>query len=92
MLAAGARGNQQKIGHDWASPVAWSLASHYPERCQALANLCTPYIASGIAPANLIPRVNRETYPEPLTPPANGSTNFSTKSTRPRPRHLRGRR
>src|ERR687887_286816 len=21
------------VGHDWGSPVAWSLASHVPERC-----------------------------------------------------------
>jgi len=42
------------VGHDWGSPVVWSLASHHPERCQAIANLCVPYIASGFAPASLI--------------------------------------
>jgi len=40
------------VGHDWGSPVVWSLASHHPERCDAIANLCVPYIASGIEPAN----------------------------------------
>ena len=42
------------VGHDWGSPVVWNLASHHPERCQAVANLCVPYIASGFAPASLI--------------------------------------
>jgi pimeloyl-ACP methyl ester carboxylesterase len=52
------------VGHDWGSPVVWSLASHYPERCEAIANLCVPYIADGFAPGNLIALVNREIYPE----------------------------
>jgi pimeloyl-ACP methyl ester carboxylesterase len=51
------------VGHDWGSPVVWSLASHHPERCQAVANLCVPYIATGFAPASIIPLVNREVYP-----------------------------
>ena len=31
------------VGHDWGSPVVWSIASHHPERCAAVANLCVPY-------------------------------------------------
>ena len=92
MLAAGTRGESAEDWPRLGQPSRLESRQPFPERCQALANLCTPYIASGIAPANLIPRVNRKTYPEPPTPRANGSTNFSTKSTRPRPRHLRGRR
>jgi len=56
------------VGHDWGSPVVWSLASHHPEHCRAVANLCVPYIASGFASANLIALVNRETYPEATYP------------------------
>jgi pimeloyl-ACP methyl ester carboxylesterase len=56
------------VGHDWGSPVAWSLASQHPERCYAVANLCVPYIAGGFATANLIPLVNREIYPETTYP------------------------
>jgi pimeloyl-ACP methyl ester carboxylesterase len=52
------------IGHDWGSPVVWSLGSHHPERCFGIANLCVPYIPAGFAPVNMIPLVNRSIYPE----------------------------
>src|SRR5215471_1964012 len=51
------------VGHDWGSPVVWSLASHHPERCSGGVNLCVPYIARGFAPANTIPLVDRSIYP-----------------------------
>ena len=51
------------VGHDWGSPVVWSLASHHPERCFGVANLCVPYFAKGFAPAALLPLVDREVYP-----------------------------
>ncbi|HEV3351105.1 MAG TPA: alpha/beta hydrolase [Methylomirabilota bacterium] len=56
------------VGHDWGSPVVWSLASHHPERCWGVANLCVPYLKSGFAPANVIPLVNRTVYPEAQYP------------------------
>ena len=52
------------VGHDWGSPVVWALASHHPERCHAVANLCVPYFASGFVPANFLPLVDRTVYPE----------------------------
>lgn len=52
------------VGHDWGSPVVWGMASHHPERCRAVANLCVPYIARGFALLNLVPLVDRELYPE----------------------------
>jgi pimeloyl-ACP methyl ester carboxylesterase len=52
------------VGHDWGSPVVWSLASHHPERCSGIVNLCLPYIAAGFAPVNAIPLVDRSVYPE----------------------------
>ena len=52
------------VGHDWSSPVVWSLASHHPDRCWGVANLCVPYIAAGFAPRNVIPLVDRAVYPE----------------------------
>ena len=52
------------VGHDWGSPVVWSLGSHHPDRCHAIANLCVPYIPEGFAPAKLIPLIDRSVYPE----------------------------
>ena len=56
------------VGHDWGSPVVWSLASHHPERCHAVANLCVPYLPNGFSPRNLIPLVDRAIYPEAQFP------------------------
>ena len=56
------------VGHDWGSPVVWSLASHHPERCFGVANLCVPYFAKGFAPRTLVPYVDRSVYPEAQYP------------------------
>ena len=56
------------VGHDWGSPVVWSLASHHPERCVGIANLCVPYLPEGFAPQTLIPLVDRTVYPEEQFP------------------------
>jgi pimeloyl-ACP methyl ester carboxylesterase len=50
-------------GHDWGSPVVWSLANHHPGRCHTVANLCVPYFATGFIPANFLPLVERKVYP-----------------------------
>src|SRR5215471_14364301 len=52
------------VGHDWGSPVVWSLASHHPERCIGVVNLCVPYVANGFALDNLLALVDRSVYPE----------------------------
>ena len=52
------------VGHDWGSPVVWGLASHHPERCHAVANLCVPYIAGGFTPATILPLIDRRVYAE----------------------------
>jgi pimeloyl-ACP methyl ester carboxylesterase len=52
------------VGHDWGAPVVWSLASHHPERCEGVANLCVPYVSEGFTPRSIIPLVDRRVYPE----------------------------
>jgi pimeloyl-ACP methyl ester carboxylesterase len=51
------------VGHDWGSPVAWNLASHHPERCHAVANLCVPYAALDRGWEALLALVDRRIYP-----------------------------
>jgi pimeloyl-ACP methyl ester carboxylesterase len=51
------------VGHDWGSPVVWSLATHHAERCAAVASLCVPYLPHGFAPASVVPLVDRAVYP-----------------------------
>ena len=64
LLDANGGGKAVWVGHDWGSPVVWSLASHHPDRCLAVANLCVPYLPGGFAPANILPLVDRSVYPE----------------------------
>lgn len=52
------------VGHDWGAPVVWAIASHHPERCHGVANLCVPYTAKG----NLFALIDRDLYPEDQFP------------------------
>ena len=51
------------VGHDWGSPVVWNLASHHPERCHGVANLCVPYLPGGLSPDQREPLIDRTIYP-----------------------------
>ncbi|HEU5296881.1 MAG TPA: alpha/beta hydrolase [Burkholderiaceae bacterium] len=52
------------VGHDWGAPVVWSIASHHPEACVAVANLCVPYFADGFNPEKMQQYLSRDIYPE----------------------------
>ena len=48
------------VGHDWGSPVVWGIASHFPDRCHGVANLCVAYMPPSASPLDLI---DRSIYP-----------------------------
>jgi pimeloyl-ACP methyl ester carboxylesterase len=58
------------IGHDWGSPVVWSIAQHHPECCHGVANLCVPYIPEGFAVETVVPLADRTLYPADKLPAA----------------------
>jgi pimeloyl-ACP methyl ester carboxylesterase len=51
------------VGHDWGSPVAWSMARHHPDRVPAVASLCVPYETIERGVQHVIGLVDREVYP-----------------------------
>jgi pimeloyl-ACP methyl ester carboxylesterase len=56
------------VGHDWGSPTVWSLASHHPERCIAIASLCVPYWTIERGLDACLELVDRSLYPADAYP------------------------
>ena len=52
------------VGHDWGSPVVWNIASHHPDRCEAVASLCVPYYTLDRGLDHTVTLVDRKLYPE----------------------------
>ena len=51
------------VGHDWGAPVVWSIASHHPERCHGVANLCVPYYSLERGLDACLGLIDRNVYP-----------------------------
>lgn len=56
------------VGHDWGSPVVWSMASHHADKCLGVASLCVPYMPRGFTLDSLVPLIDRKVYPKELYP------------------------
>jgi len=56
------------VGHDWGTATVWGMASHHPERCHGVANLCVPYRTIERGMEALLPLVDRAIYPQEKFP------------------------
>jgi pimeloyl-ACP methyl ester carboxylesterase len=62
LLSALGRQRAVWVGHDWGCPTVWNIASHHPENCDAVANLCVPYYTLERGVDACVNEVNRDVY------------------------------
>ena len=72
------------VGHDWGSPVVWNIASHHPERCAAVGNLCVPYytLERGLDPCARTRSIGTSIQPTSIRQ-GSGNTSCTTRKTSP---------
>ena len=68
LLTAIGREQAVWVGHDFGAAVVWALASHHPDTCIGVANLCVPYLPNGFTLENVVALVNRDIYPQDRFP------------------------
>ena len=56
------------VGHDWGTPIVWSIAQNHPERCLGVAGICVPFLPNGFTLPELVRGVDREIYPNDQFP------------------------
>ena len=79
LLEALGRDKAVWVGHDWGSPVVWSLGSQHPDRCLGIVNLCVPYLPADSRPPTSSRWSTARFIRRRSSQRANGNTNFSTK-------------
>ena len=57
---------RRRSGSGTTGEARWygDLASHHPDRCHGVANLCVPYFPKGFSAETLLPLIDRTIYPE----------------------------
>ena len=50
------------VGHDWGCATVWSIATHHPQRCFAVANMCVPFNTLERGWEGLLPHIDRQVY------------------------------
>ena len=56
------------VGHDWGTPIVWSLAQHHADRVAGVVGICVPYLPNGFTLPELVATVERNIYPEDRFP------------------------
>jgi len=56
------------VGHDWGTPMVWSMAQQYPNRCFGNVGIGVPYMPPGFTLDEIVRWSDRKMYPEEQFP------------------------